>query len=177
MAVAVATAPSQGKEGQAPPKFALDAALVLSPEFCETKFTKGSTMSGKETFEVGKAACESLEPALKTAFSNLARVDAESASGSAQVVLLPRFVDVGATRTVGAFSDRELIVLVEWTAKDAQARTVWIATVQGAAKRNMGNVFTAGKNRRRIVEDSLKDLAKQSAAKMLAAQEIRDLVR
>src|SRR4249919_1773644 len=80
-------------------KLPIKAALVLTPEFCATKIKpKGSALT-KEwgTFEVGKAACEQLEPALKEAFFSLSRVAAPPAAQEAQLVLLPRIVDVNAT--------------------------------------------------------------------------------
>ena len=76
-------------------KLALRAALVLTPEFCATKKKKGDFASGKETFEIGKTACAELEPALRAIFSSLTRLEAVPSSGDAQVVLLPRFVDIG----------------------------------------------------------------------------------
>ena len=74
-------------------------------------------------------------PALKGVFSGLTRVQEASSSGEAQLVLTPRFVDIGATQKAFAFSDRELVVLVEWTVKDKSGKSVWIETVQGSAKK------------------------------------------
>ena len=156
-------------------KLALKAVLVLTPEFCATKTKKGGFWSGKETFPIGKAACKELEPALKEAFSDLTRVAAAPASGDAQVVLTPRLVDVGATKALGAFSNREMVVLLEWTVKDKAGTTLWLETVQGSAKHHMGNAFTHGKNVKLIAEDSVKDAAEQSATKMSAAPELRKL--
>lgn len=86
-------------------KLALRAALLVTPEFCDTKFKKGSWATIKETFEVGKIACAELEPALAQVFSSLTPVTAIPSSGDTQVVLFPRFVDVGATTTMSAFSN------------------------------------------------------------------------
>ena len=156
-------------------KLTIKAVLILTPEFCATESKKGDFWSGKETFQTGKAACSELEPALRGVFSNLTRVEAPPSSGEAQLVLLPRFVDTGATKTLGAFSDREMVVLLEWTLKDKSGKTVWIETVQGSAKHHMGNAFTYKKNRKMVVEDSVKDAAEQSASKMSASPELRKL--
>jgi hypothetical protein len=156
-------------------KLGLRAALVLTPEFCATKSKKGDWFSGKESFEIGKAACKVLEPALSGTFSHLSRVEAAPPAAEADLVLSPRFVDVGATKALGAFSNRELVVLLEWTAKDAAGKTIWIETVQGSSKHHMGNLFTHGKNVRLIVNDAVKDVAAQSATKMAAAPEFRKL--
>ena len=155
----------------------LKAALVLTPEFCATKTKKGSFVSGKETFEIGKAACTDLEPALKTVFPSLTRVAAVPPPEEVQVVLLPRFGEVDATRTLGAFSDREMVVLLEWTVTDRSGKTVWIETVQGSAKHHMGNSFTHNKNLKLIVEDSVRDAAEQSANKMSSSPELRKLTQ
>jgi hypothetical protein len=156
-------------------KLSLSAALVLTPEFCATKTKKGTWGINQESFEIGKAACTELEPALKGVFPGLTRVQEASSSGDAQVVLTPRFVDIGATQKAYAFSDRELVVLVEWTVKDKSGKSVWVETVQGSAKRHMGNAFTHGKNLKKIVEDSVKDVAEQSATKMSSSQELHKL--
>ena len=167
-AVAQATEPAASK-------LPISAALVLTPGFCATKTKKGSALSGKETFEIGKAACAELEPALKGAFSGLTRVAEEPSPSQTRVVLIPKFVDVAATKTMGAFSNREMVVLLEWTVKDESGKTVWIETVQGSAKHHMGNAFTYGKNLKLIVNDSVKDAAEQSAFRMSAAPELRAL--
>jgi len=158
-------------------KLSFRAALVLTPEFCATKVQPKGSWATKEmgTYDVGKAACEELEPALKEVFSNLTRVGAVPSSAEGEVVLVPRLVDVDATKAAMAFSNREMIVLLEWTVKDASGKTVWIETVQGTAKHHIGNVFTHGKNERLIVKDSVKDAAEQSAGKMSSSPELRKL--
>ena len=156
-------------------KTLLNAAPVLTPEFCATKTKKGTWGINQETFPVGKAACAELEPALKGVFPGLTQVEAASSAGNAQVVLMPKFVDIGATQTLGAFSNRELVVLVEWTVKDKLGKTVWVETVQGSSKHHMGNVFTHNKNLKRIVADSVKDMAEQSASKMSSSPELTKL--
>jgi len=103
-----------GQGGQSASPLGLKAELVLSDEFCATKIKKGSFISGKETFEVGKPSCSELEKILKVTFSSLERSKQEPSTGSssAQIVLVPKFVDVGATKTLGAFSDREFVILL-----------------------------------------------------------------
>ena len=157
----------------------LKAEIVLTPEFCKTKISKGSRLHSpafrKESFEVGKAACSQMQQGLRHVFASLAAVDKEDNAG-AQVVLIPRFVDLSATRPGGpapAYSDRELVVLLEWTAKDADGKPVWIETVQGSAVRRLGSVFT--NDHKRIIEDAVKDLLRTSARKMSNAPEMRQL--
>jgi len=160
-------------ENQTPPtpqKLSLTAALVLTPEFCATVSKKGN-----EKFPVGEAACTELEPVLKGMFTSLTRVDDSSKAGDAQVVLEPRFADVGATQGFTAFSNRELVVLVEWTVRDQSGKAVWIETVQGSAMRKMGNAFSQGSNRKLIVRDSVHDMAEQSAAKMSSSPQLLKL--
>jgi len=160
-------------------KLPFKAALVLTPEFCATKVKpKGSAMT-KEwgTFDIGKSACEELEPALKGVFVNLTRVAAVPSPEDAQLVLLPRIVDVNATTASIAFSNREMVVIVEWTVKDTSGKTVWIETVQGSAKHHMGNLFTFKKNQHLIVTDSMKAAAVESASKMSGSVELRKLAQ
>ena len=141
-----------------PHKLALTAALVLSPEFCATVSKQGS-----EKFQIGEASCKVLTPTLRNAFPNIVQVDDEKKVGDAQVVLEPRFADTTTTHKLFAFSSRELIVGVEWTARDSSGKILWIGTVQGSAKRHMGNGFTYSHNAKKILEESVQDMADQSA--------------
>ncbi len=154
----------------APQKLSLTAALVLTPEFCATVNKKGH-----EKFQVGKSACAELEPALKGIFTRLTQVDDPAKAGDAQVVLQPKFADVGATQRAFAFSNRELVVLVEWTARDQSGKAIWIETVQGSASRHIGNAFTYKRNLKHIVEDSVHDMAEQSGAKMSSSPQLLQL--
>ncbi len=156
----------------APSKLSLSAAVVLTPEFCATKTKKGSWMTNQETFPVGAAACADIEPALKEVFSKIVRVDSPDESKDAQVTLIPKFVNVNATQKAFAFSNRELIVAVEWTVKDKAGKTIWVGTVQGAASRHIGNAFTYKKNLKKIVEDSTRDMASQSATSIASSPEL-----
>jgi hypothetical protein len=153
----------------------LRAALVLTPEFCATKSKKGTWMINQETFPVGKTACAEFEPILKTAFSSMTKVEDASAVGDAQVILTPRFVDVGASQRMLAYGDRELTVVVEWTARDKSGKLVWLETIQGTGKKHMGNAFTHGSNVKHIVEEAERDVAQQAVAKMTASPEMARL--
>ncbi len=161
---------AQSQTQPAPQKLSLTAALVLTPEFCSTVNKKGS-----EKFPVGKDACAELAPALQGVFTSLVQVDDSSKAGGAQLVLEPKFTNVGATQRAFAFSNRELVVLVEWTVRDQSGKVVWIETVQGSAKRHIGNAFTHGSNLKHITEDSVQDMAEQSAASMSSAPELLKL--
>jgi hypothetical protein len=165
-------APQPVHSGQ---KLALQAALVLTPEFCATKTKKGTWGINQEKFEVGKLICADLEPALKSVFSAVTRVEDASAVGSAQVVLTPRILDIVATQAKIAFSNRTLTISVEWTAKDSAGKTVWVETIEGSAKHHMGNSFTYKKNLDLVVKDSSQDVADQSASRMTASQQLREL--
>jgi hypothetical protein len=158
---------AQNQTPPVPQKLSLTAALVLTPEFCETVNKKGG-----EKFPVGKTACTELEPVLQRSFASLTRVDDSSEAGDAQVVLEPKFADVGATQKAFAFSKRELVVIVEWTVRDRSGKAIWLETVQGSAQRHIGNAFTHGSNLKHIVEDSVQDVAEQSAAKMSSSQQL-----
>lgn len=156
--------------GAADQRLNLNAAVVVSQEFCATKIKKNH-----ESFEVGKASCADLKSALEQGFSSLTSVTSDKDVANAQAILLPRFVDVSATKTMGAFSSRELTVLLEWTVKDKSGRTVWIETVQGTGKNHMGNAFTYKTDLREIIRYAVEDLAHKSVAAMDASPELRKL--
>jgi hypothetical protein len=153
-------------------KLALNAALVLTPEFCATKTKKGTWGVNQESFEIGKIACTELEPALRAVFTDVRRVDSPPSAGDQQVILTPKFGDITATQPKLAFSNRELVIQVEWTVKDKAGKTVWGETVEGTAKHHIGNAFTYKKNLKLIVDDCVKDMAEQSANKMSVSPEL-----
>ena len=154
----------------------LRAVLVLTPDFCATEFRQGSVFTtGRETFKVGQMACQELGPALKPAFASLIVVAEAPASSDAQIVLIPRFANAHATTSTFAFSNREMDVFLEWTAKDASGKTVWLQTIQGTSKHHMGNLFTHGHDVKLIAADSVKDAAAQSVTTIEAAAELRKL--
>jgi hypothetical protein len=157
----------------APPadqKLNLNAAVVIDPEFCATKIKKSH-----ETFEVGKAACDVFKSALEQGFSSVTSVATDKDAVETQAVLVPKFVDASATKTMGAFSTRELTVLLEWTVKDKSGRTVWIETVQGSGKNHMGNGFTYKTDLKEIIRYAVQDLAQKSVVAMDASPELRKL--
>jgi hypothetical protein len=151
-------------------KLPLTASLVLTPEFCATVSKQGS-----EKFQIGKASCKVLGPTLQNAFSSVTQVDDGSKTGSAQVVLEPRFADTTTNHRVFAFSSRELVLDVEWTVRDPSGKIIWIGTVQGTAKRHMGNAFTYKHNATKILELSAQNMADESAATISDAPELQKL--
>jgi len=154
-------------------KIPLTAALVLTPEFCATVNKVGKKMINQEKFAVGKEACKQLEPALAAVFTSLARVEDSANTGDAQVVLEPKFDDVGATQKAFAFSNRELVLVLEWTVRDKSGKVLWLETVEGSAKRHIGNTFTHGSNLKHIIEDAVQNLTEQSVEKMASAPQLR----
>ena len=148
----------------APKPLNLTADIVLTPEFCTT-----IDKTHSEKFEVGKAACNQLEPALSKIFTKLTRVDDASKATDSQIVLEPRFSEVGGTERVFAFSTRELVILVEWTVRDREGKVLMLDTVQGTGKRHNGNIYTYKNNLKHIIEDATQDMAEQSAQKIGAA--------
>jgi len=151
-------------------KLNLNVAVVMDQEFCATKIKKNH-----ETFEVGKIACDVFKSALEQSFSSVTGVATDKNPEEAQAILMPKFVDVSATKTMGAFSTRELTVLLEWTVKDRSGRTIWIETVQGSGKNHMGNGFTYSSDLKEIIRYAVQDLARQSVVAMEASPELRKL--
>jgi hypothetical protein len=155
-------------------KIPLRAALILTPDFCTGKVAHGAQENTKRGLEVGKVACVEFEPALRDVFADLVTVTDEQKAGEAQLVLIPKFVDAAVTMEgITAFANQDLLLFLQWTVKDASGRTLWLETVQGSARRHVGNIFTARKNERLIIQDAVKDLAAQSATHMSTAPELQ----
>ncbi len=154
----------------------LQAQLVLTPEFCATKYGENhSAFKVEDAWEVGEAACKDLEPALKGIFSSLTVASSPSPSSDSEIVLTPRFVNVSAAKTMWANSKRELLVVLEWTATNKSGKTVWVETVQGAAKEKEGNGFSHTKHAKILSGKSVEDAAAKSAEAMSASPVLRKL--
>jgi len=172
---------AQGQaQSSADNKLALKASLVLTPEFCATTIQQGGFFTGKEKFEVGKAACAELEPALQGAFTRLTRVAAPPPPEAGAVVLLPKFDEAAATRRTGVTifnkPKKDLLVVLEWTITDPSGKTVWLQTVQGTAEtKGRPNGTLSKKAMTLLVEAAVKNAADQSATQMASAQELRAL--
>jgi len=168
-------------QSQAPPaKLNINAELVLTPDFCSAEMKRGNGFASvKEKFPIGEKLCPGLESGLPSVFAALKKVDQIPAptTSTADIVLVPKIEDVGATQKAYAFSKRELVVVVEWTALDRQGKTLWVGTVQATAKRNMGNTFTHGKNMRKINEEVAEDAVEKSIQTISTAPELVKLAR
>jgi hypothetical protein len=177
----VAAQTPSGQPASPDPALGLRAALVLTPEFCATTIKQGDKMwTGVEKFEVGTSACAELEPALQGVFRQLNRVAAPPEAGTGEVVLVPRLVSASATRPTGITifnkPKKDLLVVVEWTVKDSAGKTAWFQTVQGTATaKGRANGTISKKDMKILVDAAVEDAAKQSAAKMLSAPELRKL--
>src|SRR5579863_9959072 len=104
------------QEASPPPeKLLLKAALVLTPEFCKSKLSHTQGENAKKGIEVGKIACVEFEPALRDTFATLTTISDLKDVGDAQVILTPRFVDLGARMEgITAFSNYDIYVFLEW---------------------------------------------------------------
>ncbi len=169
-----ASAQTFGPQPEAMSKIPIRAELVLSPEFCATK--KRQSLALKDVLRVGEAACSQLESGLNAVFSSLTRVEKVPAPGAsaAEVVLIPKFIDINSTQPLLGSSPRELVILVEWTIQDADGRTIWLQTVQGSSRHKLGWIITT-KAQRQLAEAAVDDLAKASATRMSIAPELRKL--
>jgi hypothetical protein len=163
-------------------KLALNAVLVLTPEFCAAKNTNKKL--GRQPAEYGKAACAELEPALKAVFSSVTTVsDAGAAAsaaksttpGQAQVLLVPRVADFRETVTGSGLHGWDTLMVLEWTAIDTSGTKVWIESVQCSEHHARASIFAIDKARILTVENVVKDAVEQSAAKMSSAPELRKL--
>jgi hypothetical protein len=158
-----------------PPKLALKAEIVLSKEFCATK--KRQSIAINNVLKVGNPTCEQLYAALSPVFLDLQRLEKmpDAGSGAAQMVLVPRFVDINATPAgLLPSSQRELIITVEWTVLDSMGHTIWLQTVEGSSRHKSGWVITA-RAVGDMVNDAVVDLAKGSVTRISTAPELRKL--
>jgi hypothetical protein len=126
---------------------------------------------------VGKPTCAQLYAALVPVFSDLTRLETMPTAGNstAQVTLIPRFVDISATQhPFRPSSQRKLVILLEWTVQDSMGHTVWLQTVQGSSEHRAGWMITT-KGVTEMVDAAVNDLVQDSVAKISTAREVQRL--
>jgi hypothetical protein len=160
-------------------KYPLETVLVLTPEQCKMKSEKGNWMSGKEKYEVGKLLCPAAESVVQQVFEKFTRVETVPSKENTtnKVLLTVQFIDLEATKTMTAFGKRKMVLLVEWTATDETGKVIWVQTIEGNAEGKMGNAFTAGKNRKKLLENAKNDLIAKSVEAMKQSPEFRKLAQ
>lgn len=142
----------------------LKAAIVLTQEFCESNSHTGSYWKlGKTIYFTGRLFCRGIEPALKPTFISLTRVSDASLAGDAQVVLIPRFIDV---KEKMHMASSDLILSYEWTAKDSSGKTVWTEIIEEQAHGHKIN---------KLLTQSMNAVFSESANKMSASPGLRKL--
>jgi hypothetical protein len=162
-----------GADSPTTPKLALDADLVLTPEFCATK--KGLRLALAQTYVIGPTACEQLNSVLRATFLKVTRVDSvpKPDIGAARVTLIPKFADIMAVQASQLLYRPELVILVEWTVLDGRGKTIWVQTVQGSSRYKMGTWALPGKARKIMVEQAVEELTSASVHAISAASEIQ----
>ena len=128
---------------------------------------------------MGKATCAQLYEGLAPIFSDLRKLDKapDAGTNTAQIILIPRFVDISATQQpLLPSSSRKLVILLEWTIQDTMGHTIWLQTVRGMSEHKAGWAITP-RAIRGLVEDAVSDLAKDSVARISVARELKQLSR
>jgi hypothetical protein len=159
----------------APSRLPLKAEVLLSPKFCATK--KRQSIALKDVLNVGKATCEQIYAALIPVFSELQRLEKMPTAGgnTAQITLIPRFVDISTTQQPFLpSSQRKLVIFLEWTVQDSMGHTIWLQTVQGSSEHKAGWAVTA-KGVAAMVDAAVGELAQDSVAKISVAPELQKL--
>lgn len=160
----------------APTPLPIKAGVVLTSDFCATELKRGSSLSGREKFEVGKGTCPELFKALTPKFSSLERLERMPEQPNADLILVPKFADLGTTLG-GLRKKREFIILIEWTAVNRAGKTVWLQTVQGTAQESPGGLFHGRINARRMLKNAITDTVAKSVNEILSAPELRELAK
>ena len=163
----LAAAQAQAPETQS---FKTKAELVLTPELCQTV----KRFWFIERFRVGKSVCEQLPLALQALFSDLRRVEGylEANSETPRLTLIPRFVNISVTdQPLLPSSRRKFLIVLEWTVKDSSGNLVWLQTVQGSAERKAWTKKIV----RALVDDAVREVARESVFKMRSSAELASL--
>lgn len=146
-------------------------ALLLDAEF--TGYRWRPAPKGM-VYPLGDALRRLAEDVVRSEFRQVTVVpDAAAAVNRADAVLYPRVVKIEQVLPIWAYSERELVIVIEWTLKDrANERVVWLTTVRADATEKAGTAFSMKRHEQALFQRVFDGLAEKSAIAMRESPEI-----
>jgi hypothetical protein len=154
----------------------LRANLVLTDEFASASMVK-KMMGDKFVFPIGEPLVVNAEAMAREAFQQVTvtRGSAANAGSGVDCVLTPTLSGAEQGMSAWAFDPVDLTIDVEWRLTDAAGKPLWVQTVRGVTRDNLGNAFTHKKEARQRVNKTIQDLYRKSLLAITSAPEARRL--
>lgn len=152
------------------------AALVLDSELKDFKYQFGM-MGDKFVYLLGPSLEQYARNVVGHAFSAVTvHSTAQEAADKADTVLIPKAIKADQSSGIWAWDDRNLILVVEWTLKDARNQSVlWLKPIEAKATETGGNLFTYKSHERKLFQKLFDDLNVKTFEALMSSPEIMRL--
>ncbi len=158
-------------------QFASSVDLRLSDAFCTYKHSK-SRMGDKFEIPLGpglRAYATNVAEALFEKVNVVMDKSGRPAPQPSQLILEPRVAKVDELIPGWLFEQRKLLVVVEWSVKDAKnGNLLLLLPVEGTASRSPGNAFAMSDNARVMVTELLSNLTTNTLRAFSASRELAE---
>jgi hypothetical protein len=114
-------------------KVPIRVTLVLTDEFCSTVWQHKPT---SENWPLGDTLCGYAEEVARGAFTGFVRTPKfkEIPEPETDAILVPKFVDASRAAGMTAWSESEVVLMLEWSAFDQSGKMAWAQTVRGTGR-------------------------------------------
>jgi len=168
---------NQGSEYSVDKKINLAVNLCLTDELKAAKWEK-HIMGDTYIIPIGNQLAKNASELSDILFRDVVVTSTPVPVGTrhADAVLTPRVIAIERSYGATAFGESILTIVFEWKLEDSQSNPIWVDSIKGEGRLNVGNYFTHKGNAEEQVEMLLKDLFGKSFQAMKASPEIRQFV-
>jgi hypothetical protein len=169
---------NQGREYIVDTKIDLAVNLWITGDLMSTQWQRISGDGKYFLIPIGNQLAKNSIEVSDLLFKDVVVVNTSSSKGTgqAQAILTPRVVEIERSLGGDAFSESIFIIVLEWKLEDNQGNTIWIDSIKGEGRAEIGNIYNHKKKAAEQIEILLKDLFSKSFQAMKASPEITRFV-
>jgi hypothetical protein len=157
-------------------KLPIRVTLLLAEECCG--LVKEISFLEKRKVALGEVLCGYAEEVARAAFADfIRRGEATRPEAGTEAVLRLRFVDISWSSGMSAWSQQEVLILIEWMVLDREGKTLWAQTIRGVARGKLGTLFSVSRRNRELLQAAVDDVFNQSLKQMISSPELRRLAK
>lgn len=155
-------------------KIPLHVELLLSPDFCDYKFTRQRGLDW-HVFPLGEAFCNGSKILANAAFTEVSVASGEAIPSGNRIdaKLIPKLVSVNHFMPMVAWQIQEAVIIIEWKLVDINGKMIWVDTVQGKGRNKLGPALTGLRNNQETMQMAVDDLFLNSLNSIMSSQEVR----
>ncbi len=151
-------------------KIPLHVELLLPPDFYDYKFTRQRGLDW-HVFKLGKAFCDGSKMLAEAAFTKVSVTSGTAIPPGDRIdaKLIPNLVSVNHFMPMTIFEIQEAVIIFEWKLVDINGKMIWIDTIQGKGRKQLGSLW----HNRATMQMAVDDLFFNSLNSIMSSQEVR----